>query len=358
VTDRGKPELPLVTSRDSIRNTMTVIDESAKGIALVVDGEQRLLSTVTDGDIRRAVLQGLDLESTIQELIARKEPEPAIADGPITAPAGTDDGALLDLMRRHSVRHIPLLDGDGRIVGLSRIEDLVESPKLNAVVMAGGFGTRLRPLTHDTPKPMLPVGDRSLLERILGQLRDSGIHRVNIATHFLADRVKEHVGDGSKLGVSVEYLSEDRPLGTAGALGLLEAPDEPVLVINGDILTRTDFRAMLHFHQDYKAAMTVGIKQYSVKVPFGVVQVRGAEIAGLEEKPVAQFFVVAGIYLLSPEVWKFLPRGEHCDMPDLIRRLVGEGQKVVSFPINEYWLDVGCPDDYQQAQSDVADGRV
>ena len=342
----------------TIRRLIQCVEANAHGIALVVDGEHRLLSTVTDGDIRRAVLQGLDLESTIQELIARKEPEPTIADGPITAPAGTDDVALLDLMRRHSVRHIPLLDGNGRVVGLSRIEDLVESPKLNAVVMAGGFGTRLRPLTHDTPKPMLPVGDRSILERILGQLRDSGIHRVNIATHFLADRVKEHVGDGSRMGMAVEYLSEDRPLGTAGALGLLEAPDEPVLVINGDILTRTDFRSMLHFHQDYKAAMTVGIKQYSVKVPFGVVQVRGAEIAGLEEKPVAQFFVVAGIYLLSPEVWKFLPRGEHCDMPDLIRRLVGEGQKVVSFPINEYWLDVGCPDDYQQAQSDVADGRV
>lgn len=342
----------------TIRRLIQCVEANAHGIALVVDKEHRLLSTVTDGDIRRAVLQGLDLESTIQELIARKEPEPTIADGPITARAGTDDVALLELMRRHSVRHIPLLDGNGRVVGLSRIEDLVESPKLNAVVMAGGFGTRLRPLTHDTPKPMLPVGDRSLLERILGQLRDSGIHRVNIATHFLADRVKEHVGDGSKLGVAVEYLSEDRPLGTAGALSLLEAPDEPVLVINGDILTRTDFRAMLHFHQDYQAAMTVGIKQYSVKVPFGVVQVRGAEIAGLEEKPVAQFFVVAGIYLLSPEVWKFLPRGEHCDMPDLIRRLVGEGQKVVSFPINEYWLDVGSPDDYQQAQSDVADGRV
>ena len=342
----------------TIRRLILCVEANAHGIALVVDGEQRLLSTVTDGDIRRAVLQGLALEATIQELIARKEPEPTIAAGPITAPDGTDDAALLDLMRRHSVRHIPLLDGNGRVVGLSRIEDLVESPKLNAVVMAGGFGTRLRPLTHETPKPILPVGDRSLLERILGQLRDAGIHRVNIATHFLADRVKEHVGDGSRLGLAVEYLSEDRPLGTAGALGLLEAPDEPVLVINGDILTRTDFRAMLHFHQDYKAVMTVGIKQYSVKVPFGVVQVRGAEIAGLEEKPVAQFFVVAGIYLLSPEVWKYLPRGEHCDMPDLIRRLVGEGQKVVSFPINEYWLDVGCPDDYQQAQSDVADGRV
>ena len=342
----------------TIRRLIQCVEGNACGIALVVDGERRLLATVTDGDIRRAVLQGLDLEASIQDLLAHKEPAPTITDGPITAAVGTGEDALLDLMRRHSVRHVPLLDGDRRVVGLSRIEDLVESPTLNAVVMAGGFGTRLRPLTHETPKPILPVGDRSILERILGQLRDAGIHRVNIATHFLADRVKEHVGDGSRMGIEIEYVSEDLPLGTAGALGLLEAPDEPVLVINGDILTRTDFRAMLHFHQDYKAAMTVGIKQYSVKVPFGVVQVRGADVTGLEEKPVAQFFVVAGIYLLSPEVWTYLPRGEHFDMPDLIARLVGAGQKVVSFPINEYWLDVGCPDDYQRAQSDVADGRV
>src|SRR5437660_1015185 len=304
----------------TIRRLIQCIEANAHGIALVVDGERRLLATVTDGDIRRAVLQGLSLEAFVQELLAHKEPEPTIGDGPITAPVGTDDVTLLELMRRHSVRHVPLLDKESRVVGLSRIDDLVDSPKLNAVVMAGGYGTRLRPLTEESPKPLLPVGDRSLLERILGQLRDAGIHRVNIATHFLADRIKEHVGDGSRLGVTVEYVSEDRPLGTAGALGLLEAPDEPMLVINGDILTRTDFRAMLHFHQDYKAAMTVGIKRYSVKVPFGVVQVRGADIAALEEKPVAQFFVVAGIYLLSPEVWAYLPRGEYFDMPDLIAR--------------------------------------
>ncbi len=342
----------------TIRRLIQCVEANGHGIALVVDGERRLLATVTDGDIRRAVLQGFDLESTIEQLVARKEPDPTIGDRPMTAPAGTGDDALLGLMQRHSVRHIPLLDADGRVVGISKIEDLAGSPKLHAVVMAGGFGKRLQPLTHETPKPILPVGDRSILERILGQLRDSGIHRVNIATHFLADRVKEHVGDGSRLGLAVDYLSEDRPLGTAGALGLLDAPDEPVLVINGDILTRTDFRAMMHFHQDYKAVMTVGIKQYSVKVPFGVVQVRGADIIGLEEKPVAQFFVVAGIYLLSPEVWRYLPRGEHLDMPDLIARLVADGRKVVSFPINEYWLDVGQPADYERAQTDFEKGII
>jgi len=348
----------LVGSDWTIRRLIQCVEENAQGIALVIDAQRRLLATITDGDIRRAVLQGLNLETSVAELIAKKEPEPTIAEGPITALVGTDDETLLLLMRRRSVRHVPLLDHDRRVIGLSRIEDLIDSPKLNAVVMAGGYGKRLRPLTEDNPKPLLPVGDRSILDRILGQLRDAGIHRVNITTHFLADRVKEHVGDGSRLGLAVDYVSEDQPLGTAGALGLLNPPDEPVLVINGDVLTRTDFRAMLHFHQDYRAVMTVGIKQYSIKVPYGVVRVKGADIVALEEKPVSQFFVVAGIYLLNPEVWKYLSRGEHMDMPDLIRQLVDDGRKVVSFPINEYWLDIGSPNDYQQAQSDVAEGRV
>lgn len=336
---------------DSLLTAMEVINRTTLGIALVVDDRDRLLGTVVDGDIRRAVLRGVSLQSPV---------ESAMKVSPVTAEADQMPEAYLNLMLIQEVLQLPIVGKTGNVVGLVLLRDLQAelASGLKAVIMAGGLGTRLRPLTDATPKPMLPVGDRSLLERILGQLRDAGIHRVNIATHFLADRVKEHVGDGNRLGVAVEYLSEDRPLGTAGALGLLELPNEPVLVINGDILTRTDFRAMMHFHQDYKAAMTVGIKQYSVKVPFGVVQVRGVDVTGLEEKPVAQFFVVAGIYLLSPEVWNYLPRGEHCDMPDLIARLIADGRKVVSFPINEYWLDVGSPDDYQRAQSDVADGRV
>lgn len=342
----------------TVRRLIQCVEGNAHGIALVVDAERRLLSTVTDGDIRRAVLQGVNLETSVAELIAKKEPEPTVVEGPITAMAGTDDETLLALMQCHSVRHVPLLDHDRRVVGLSRIEDLIDRPKLNAVVMAGGYGKRLRPLTEENPKPLLPVGDRSILDRILGQLRDAGIHRVNITTHFLANRVKEHVGDGSRLGLAVEYVSEDQPLGTAGALGLLNPPDEPVLVINGDVLTRTDFRAMLHFHQDYRAVMTVGIKQYSVKVPYGVVHVEGVDIIALQEKPVSQFFVVAGIYLMSPEVWAYLPRGERLDMPELIHRLIVNQRKVVSFPINEYWLDIGSPDDYQRAQSDVAEGLV
>lgn len=340
----------------TIRQLIQCVDSNACGITLVVDQERRLLATVTDGDIRRAILQGLDLSGSIQELLAQKDPGPA--SGPITAPVGTDAAALLELMQRYTVRHIPLLDGGARVVGLSRLEDLIEGPlPVRAVVMAGGYGKRLHPLTEDMPKPLLPIGDRPLLQRLVEQLRDSGIHRVSITTHFLSERIRERFGDGSQFGVAVDYVCEDRPLGTAGALGLLDPPKEPILVINGDILTRLDFRAMLAFHQEYGAAMTVAIKQCALQVPYGVVEVQGASIVRLSEKPAAQFLAVGGIYLLSPEIWQYLPRGEFCAMPDLINRLLADQCKVISFPVSEYWLDIGCLDDYERAQADVENGR-
>jgi dTDP-glucose pyrophosphorylase len=345
----------LVTPGAAIGDVMRCIDANARGIALLVDSERRLLAAITDGDIRRAILGGLDLSAPVSELISTKENISPV--GPITARAGTDDSTLLELMQRHSVRHIPLLDHDGSVVGLARLEELLQGPlPLKAVVMAGGFGKRLHPLTESTPKPLLNVGDRSLLQRTVKQLRDANIHRVSITTHFLGDQIRERLGDGRELGISIEYLSEDRPLGTAGALGLLDVPTEPILVINGDILTRLNFNAMLHFHEDYAAAMTVAIKQYEMEVPYGVVEVEGATVTRLSEKPKQKFFVIAGIYLLDPQVWSYLPRGEFCDMPDLINSLLAAGKKVVSFPISEYWLDIGRLDDYERAQADVANG--
>jgi dTDP-glucose pyrophosphorylase len=337
---------------------MSLIDECSKGIALVVDEERRLIGTVTDGDIRRAILAGMDLDLPVQKLLEQRASTPYTR--PITAPVGTSDAELLRLMNKHSVRQIPLLDEYGRVVNLVSLTDLVREYELplTAVVMAGGYGTRLRPLTEEVPKSMLPVGGRPLLELIIEQLRQAGIRRVNLTTHYKGELIAQHFGYGRDFGVEIRYVKEDQPLGTAGALSLLDASDEPLLVINGDILTRVDFRAMLDFHREQEADMTVAVRQYEFRVPYGVIETDGVVITDISEKPVVRYFINAGIYLLNPGVCRFVPNGQPYDMPDLIKRLVTEGYRVVSFPIREYWLDIGRIEDYQKALADAENGEV
>jgi NDP-sugar pyrophosphorylase family protein len=199
---------------------------------------------------------------------------------------------------------------------------------------------------------MLPVGDRPLLERIIDQLRESGIHHVNLTTHYRSEDITAHFGDGSGFGVEIEYVSEEQPLGTAGALGLLDA-DEPILVMNGDILTRVDFRAMHRFHDEHAADMTVAVRPYEVYVPYGIVELEDEQVSEIAEKPLVRGFVNAGIYLINPDVRRLVPAGEPLEMPELIKRLVVDGRRVVGFPLREYWLDIGQIADYEQALLDV-----
>jgi len=261
-------------------------------------------------------------------------------------------------MNEKGLRQIPILDEESRVTNLVLLTDLVKEYELplKAVVMAGGFGTRLRPLTEDIPKPMLPVGDRPLLELIVEQLRDAGIRQVNVATHYKGEVISEHFKDGQDFGVDIRYVKEDQPLGTAGALSLLEESEEPVLVINGDILTRVDFRSMLNFHREHSADLTIAVRQYELRVPYGVVMTDGVAVTDISEKPVVKQFINAGIYLLSPTVRRLIPNGQPYDIPDLIQRLLKEDQRVVCFPIREYWLDIGKADHYDQAKSDIATG--
>lgn len=341
----------------SILQAIACIDRNEKGIVLVTDEERRLLGTITDGDVRRAMLTGEGLDTSVSELLARKADSPY--PQPVTARVGTERAALLQLMQERVVRQVPLLDDDGHIAGLTTLDELLPDQvlSLQAVIMAGGFGTRLRPLTEDLPKPMLPVGDRPLMELIVEQLRRAGIRRVSITTHYMAESIIEHFGDGHDFGVELNYVTEDRPLGTAGALGLMQTPQEPLLVINGDILTRVDFRAMLAYHQEYEADLTVAVHKYDLNMPYGVIESDGAFVRGLVEKPLLNFFVNAGIYLLEPSVHRYIPNGQRFDMTDLIQRLLDEDRPVASFPILEYWLDIGHHTDYVQAQEDVKDGR-
>ena len=229
---------------------------------------------------------------------------------------------------------------------------------MSAVVMAGGFGTRLRPLTDHVPKPMLPVGDRPLLERTLERLRDAGIHSVSITTHYLADAIVGHFGDGHAFGLHLDYVAEDRPLGTAGALAQIGKFDGTLLVLNGDILTGVDFRDMLAFHRMHGADATVAVRRYEVPVPYGVVECEDGLVREVREKPSLHLLINAGMYLLEPAVRDYIPEGQCFDMPQLLQRLLRDQRRVVSFPVLEYWVDIGQPPDYAFAQEMMRHART
>ena len=340
----------LVDLEATVRDTVTAIDRGTVGLALLVDAEGRLLATFTDGDVRRAMLAGIDLDASVSALFERREGDP------LTLHPGATASELLELMSRHSLRHMPLIDDAGRPVGLAVLDDLVDETALplRAMVMAGGFGKRLGELTQALPKPMLPVGGRPLLERIIGQLRTAGVDRVHVTTHYKPEEIVGHFRDGSDFGVQIEYVNEAEPLGTAGAIGLIADDEHPLLVLNGDIVTDVDFRALLDFHTEHEADMTVGVWPYEVQVPYGLVETDGVRVTGIREKPVIRSFVNAGIYLLGSELCRSIPSGEHLDMTDLIERAVAEGSRVISFPLREYWLDIGELEAYERALLDAA----
>lgn len=342
-----------VTVEASLREVIAQSDKSKRGIVLVTDEQRHLVGTITDGDIRRAVLDRLDLDQPVKTLLARKTKTRYAT--PITAPVTARRQTWLSILREHNILHLPLLDEEQRVAGLITLEDFVpnQALPLQALIMAGGVGRRLRPLTDEMPKPMLPVGDRPLMEIMIQQLREAGITRLHISTHHQQEKISSHFGDGREFGIELHYVTEERPLGTAGALGLMECPKETLLVINGDILTRVDFRAMLAYHREHQADLTIAVRQYDLEVPYGVVQGEGVVVHGVTEKPVLSFFVNAGIYLLEPIVYQCIQNGQPLEMPDLIQRLLKDGRSIVSFPVREYWLDVGRHTDYQRAQEDV-----
>jgi dTDP-glucose pyrophosphorylase len=348
-----------LTLQDRISTAIERIDASGEGLALVIDEDGGLYATVTDGDIRRALLAGANLDSGVYELI-EKGKAPPHDKGPLTAEVGISEIEMLHLMNQHALRHLPLVDASGRVVEVVLLRELAEdyeSP-IRAVVMAGGFGKRMMPLTENTPKPMLPLGDKPVIERIIGKLESAGISKVNLALHYLPEKIIEYLGDGSEFGVSIDYMTEDNPLGTAGALRLLEKSEESLLVINGDIVTDVDFRAMLAFHRDNDADLTIAVRRCAVKVPYGVVECSGALVTNVEEKPERSYLVNAGIYLLKPSLIPLVPDGERFDMTDLIKQALQEERKVVAFLVHEYWLDIGQHGDYELAQSHAASGRL
>ncbi|MCW9035970.1 MAG: nucleotidyltransferase family protein [Rhodospirillales bacterium] len=342
----------------TMQEVLALIDKNGLGVALVVGEDRAFHGIVTDGDIRRAIMANVKFTLRVKDFLAQKDgPGPV---EPLTASDDSNESQIVTLMEHTRVRHIPLLDKDGLVSGLalrSEMGGLVEG-KMQALVMAGGKGMRLRPLTNKTPKPLLPIGGKPVIERIIDQLRDSGVKDISISTLYQAEKIQDHFGDGSGFGVNLHYTEEDQPLGTAGALSLIEEVRDPVLVINGDILTAMDFRAMFHFHKEHKADLTVAVRKYEFSVPFGVVDVEKAMVTNLQEKPDVSFFINAGVYLIQPEVLSQIKSNEHLDMTDLIDNLIAQKRPVASFPIHEYWIDIGQLDNYTQAQTDVGKGKL
>ncbi|MDR3639814.1 MAG: nucleotidyltransferase family protein [Humidesulfovibrio sp.] len=332
------PDTPAI---DAVR----IIDASHLQIALVVDGDGRLLGTVSDGDVRRAILAGKALTAPVSEIMYSK---------PTTASPEADRESLLSLMQAKVLRQIPILDAQGRVVGLESMMDLLSKEEQpNAVVlMAGGRGQRLRPLTDLCPKPLLRIGDKPILEIILENFVAQGFRTFFISINYMAEKVVEHFGDGSRFGVSITYLREDEPLGTAGALTLLPEMDLPFLVMNGDLLTKVNFARLLDFHTGHGAAATMCVRPYTSQIPYGVVHMDEHKLVRIEEKPTQTVFVNAGIYCLSPSALSRIPRGEPFDMPTLFEALMAEQENTLAFPVREYWIDIGRVGDYEQAQTD------
>jgi dTDP-glucose pyrophosphorylase/CBS domain-containing protein len=340
-----------ISPQTSIAEAMAHLDKAGTGALVLCTPDRVLCGVLTDGDIRRAILQGKSMDLPC-EMIATKTPTVAHIFAPVAE--------ALEIMDRHEIDHLPVVDDGNRVVQFLLRRDLTSETHLDlpAVIMAGGYGKRLYPLTETVPKPMLPVGDRPLLELIIQRLHRSGIHDVNLTTHYLPDSIVEHFGNGENFGVHLNYLQEDNPMGTAGGLKQMTRPAGPFLVLNGDILTAVPYREMLCFHRKHAAMMTVGVRKYDVQVPFGVVECDDVCITNLQEKPCLNFFINAGTYLLEPSAWDYIPKDRRFDMTDLIQALLDAGERVTSFPITEYWLDVGRHEDYRRAQEDVLKGMI
>lgn len=330
----------------TVRDAVEALDRSATQIALVTDESGRLEGVITDGDIRRGLLAGKTLESPASEIMERNF---------FWARETDDQVALLATMREKEFRQVPLLDADNRIVGLRTLLDMVTPTKRSnwVVLMAGGLGQRLRPLTEDCPKPLLSVGGQPLLKTILDQFVEYGFERFYISVNYRAEMVEEYFGDGSKHGVEIRYLREDQQLGTAGAVGLMpDKVEDPIFVMNGDLLTRVDFPGMLAFHQEQKARATMAVRAFDIQVPYGVVSVDNHRITEIEEKPTHKFFVNAGIYVLDPDIAASIPQDNYLDMPTLFGQLMDKGETTAAFPIHEYWMDIGRKQDFDQANFD------
>lgn len=337
----------VISPETSLGDAIIKIDKSALQVAVVLNPDQTLAGILTDGDIRRAILAGKSLQVEVSEVMNSR---------PTAVSILMPRNRMLALMRRKVIHHLPLIDENCRLVGLATLDDLigaVDRPNW-VILMAGGLGTRLHPLTKECPKPLLKVGGKPILEIILESLAEQGFKQIFLSVNYKAEMIHDYFREGEKWGVHLNYIHEKERLGTAGALSLLpERPTTPMIVINGDILTRTSFDSLLKFHEEQDAVATMAVREYDLQVPYGVVRMDGTKIKSIEEKPVQRFFVNAGIYTLSPEVLEYIPKNTFFDMPTLFEHLISANQPTSAYPLREYWLDIGRMSDLEKANQEI-----
>lgn len=347
LSDTWRKALLLETA--TIQDAISNLENSSLQIILVINSDGTLLGTITDGDIRRGLLRGLELDSPIKPIIHRE---------PFVVPADMARNTALQLMQANTINALPIVDNRRKVIGLHLLNELItptHRPNL-MVIMAGGKGTRLRPHTDNCPKPLLPVRGKPMLEHIIERAKKEGFRRFILTLHYLGHMIEDYFGDGEAWQVQIEYLREKQPLGTAGAISLLPfRPETPFVVSNGDVLTDIRYGEMLDFHNCHGAMATMAVRLHEWQNPFGVVNTRGVDIIGFEEKPVIRSHVNAGIYVLSPDALDLLEKEQYCDMPTLFSRLQERSDRTIVYPMHELWLDIGQPKDYENAQTTSKD---
>ena len=336
----------IVDLADDIKTSISAIDKGGLRIALVLNNKSELIGTITDGDVRRGLLKGYSLKTPLEKIIKRNY---------LKATIKTERDEILKIMRKNAISQIPIISESNKFIGLEIAEELLPSSnnfKLPnyALLMAGGRGKRLRPITDDCPKPLIPINEKPILEIILEQCINSGIYNFYISVHYLADKIINYFGDGSKWNVNIKYIKEDEPLGTAGALKLLpETFNESILLINGDVLTKTNFTNVLRYHSINSADITICAREHILSSPYGVIEVEGINFKSMIEKPSFRQLVNAGIYALKPNVIDVVKEKDFLDMPDLISLCNIQKKKIIVYPVHEYWLDIGKPESLNKA---------
>ena len=337
----------LLSPGSTIREALEVIDSGAIKIGVVVDENEKLLGTVTDGDIRRGILNTLSLDDAIDSVICKT---------PVVCKIDDSKEKILEIAVDKKLYQIPIIDSTGKLIGIEEVDELLkpEYKRSKVVLMTGGLGTRLRPLTNEIPKPMLKVGDKPLLESIILGFKKYGFTDIVLSVNYKSEIIENYFGDGSNFGVNIKYIHENKRMGTAGALNFMrELLSEPFFVMNGDLLTNINFEHMMDYHVENRSIATMGVREYDFQVPYGVVNLEGVDIESIAEKPVHNFYVNGGVYVLDAKVLDFVPENEFFDMPTLFEKVIDKNLKCISFPIREYWLDIGNHLDFSQAQIDI-----